>query len=1018
MQNLDLVTKSTGGIDRTSLVRKDRNSTIKKWNACALAVSLVLAGATYAQDGEDAEEAAGQELVMVTGSRIRPTGFATPTPVTAVTADELDLMAPGNVIESMTQLPMFVNNTTQDDPGNFFGTPGSGSLNIRGLNTNRTLTLLNGRRMTPSNRIGAVDINSFPESLIERVEVVTGGASAAYGTNAVAGVANFILDTDFSGLKTHVQFGDSSANSRGVWEASAAFGTEIGDNGHLIVSGEVYEQDGVYGFDRQSWYQGWGQVRDTSVPGSRLDLVVPNVVSRQGSQYGMIRSVPAGSALTDWEFRADGTAGPLVLGNPAGPNAHSITNGGSGTPNGTERATLSPEAERNNLFLYYDHDLSASMNVYVQATRGENTSLSNNLGGVFTGASNRLRVFSGNAFLPANVQTIMDNEGLEFFDFYRFGSEADFADGAQQETENTSTALTLGFEKDISADGFLNGWQVRGYVQSGVADHIGRHKHGVRIDRLPAALDAVDDGNGNIVCYAALQDPANWSDCVPVNLFGAGNASAEAIDYLTGLDAGTVVSNSPVFFSDSGYSKGRTISYVSGEDKITDTEYTQDLIEFSLDGQLADGWAGPISAAFGMHYREESILQLTIDHTNPSGDFASRPAQFDPLIVRGVGTGMSERTTGIQFASVPNLDGGFDVTEAFAEFIIPLVADRPVFDSLTATLAWRWADYEPSGSIIAWKAGLDWQVNDLLRARTTISRDVRAATLAERLDRTGGVANIEDRAFGAGARFDTSLASGGNPNLNPEEADTITAGLIFQPPSLSGFQASVDYFDIDISGAVGQLGVQALVDECFDNPASSTCNLVTRSPVTNVIVLVENVFVNINEARTKGFDLEAAYRTDVGPGSLGWRFLATVLDENSITNLGAAKVDFAGDVGTQEFPDLKFTTNLTYRQGAFTAFLQARYLDSGLYNARDIQGVTITDNTVDSVLYTDARISYGKDLPNGSSWQVFANITNLFDEDPPIVPGFSSFTGQTSQVNSNVHDILGRRYTVGFRYDL
>jgi iron complex outermembrane receptor protein len=984
-----------------------------KYSACAIAVSLVLSGVAYAQ--EDV-----LEEVTVTGSRIRATGFSTPTPVTAVSADELGLMAPGNLIEAMTQLPMFVNNTTQDDPGSFFGSPGSGSLNIRGLNTNRTLTLLNGRRMTPSNRIGAVDINSFPEVLIERVEVVTGGASAAYGTNAVAGVANFILDTDFDGLKTHAQTGNSSSNSRGTWEIGAAFGTDIGENGHLLVSGEAYSQDGVHGYNNQSWWQGYGQVRDTSVAGSRLDLVLPNVVSTQGSQHGVINA-PAGSALNGWEFKPDGTAGPFVFGNPVGNGNHSIPNGGSGTPNGTERATLSPEADRENIFVYYDHNLSDSMNVYVQATRGQNTSLSNNLAGVFTGRSNGLTVFSGNAFLPANVQAIMDNEGLASFSFQRFGSPLDVAFG-QQETENTSTAVTLGFEKDISANGMLDGWQVRGYVQSGSADHLGRHINGIRIDRIPASLDVViDPATGNPVCYATLQDPANWSDCVPTNFFGAGNMSPASIDYLTGLDAGTVVNNAPVFFSDSGFSKGQTISYTSGADKITDTEYTQDLIEFSLDGQIAEGWAGPISAAFGVHYREESILQLTIDHTNPSGNFASRPAQFDPTIVRGVGTGMSERTTAIQFASVPNLSGGFDVTEAFAEFIVPLVSDKPGFDSLTATLASRWAEYKGSGAILAWKGGLDWQINDLLRVRTTVSRDVRAATLAERLDRTGGVANIEDRAFVVGGviqRFDTSLASGGNPNLNPEEADTTTIGLIFQPPGLSGFQASVDYFDIDISGAVGQLGVQSLVDECFDNPASSTCNLVTRSPVTNVIVLVENVFVNINAARTSGFDFEAAYSTDVGPGSLSARFLATKLEENSITNLGAAKVDFAGDVGVSEFPDLKFTTNLTYSQGPITAFVQARYTDSGLYSARDIQGVTISDNTVDSVLYTDARISYGKDMSNGSSWQVFASITNLFDEDPPIVPGFSSFTGQTSQVNNNVHDILGRRFTVGFSYDL
>lgn len=978
--------------------------------ACAAAISMALTSVVAAQQSV-------VEEVTVTGSRLRPTGFSTPTPVTAVTADELEFMAPGNLIESVTQLPIFFNNTTQDNPGNFFSSPGSGSLNIRGLNPNRTLTLLNGRRMTPSNRIGAVDINSFPEVLVERVEVITGGASAAYGTDAVAGVANFILDTDFNGLTTHAQAGSSSANSRGTWELGVAFGTDIGARGHLVVSAEGYAQDGVHGYDSQSWYQAWGQVRDTSTPDSRLDLVVPNVVSTQGSQNGII-SAP-GSTLDNWEFRPDGSAGPFIFGSPSGGGAHSITNGGSGTPNGTEYATLSPEADRNNLFLYYDHDIGERTNVYVQLTRGQNTSESHNNGGVFTGASNGLTVYSGNAFLPANVQAIMDEEGLESFSFQRFGSLEDLAAGASQETENTNRAITLGFSKDLDRDGMLDGWQLRGYVQAGRAEHRGFHKNGIRIDRVPAAVDAVFDPNtGEIVCYAALQDPANWSDCVPVNLFGAGNASPEAIDYLTGLDAGTVVSNSPVYFSDSGYAKGRTISYVSGEDKITETDYDQDIIELSLDGQLAEGWAGPISAGFGVHYRKESILQLAIDHTNPSGDFASRPAKFDETIVRGVGTGMSERTTAIQFASVPNLDGDYDVREAFAEFLIPLVANKPVADSLAASLAWRWADYKGSGSIIAWKGGLDWQVNDALRVRTTVSRDVRAATLAERLDRTGGVANIEDRAFGPGARFDTSLASGGNPSLKPEEADTRTVGVVLQPGALPGFQASLDWYEIDITGAVGQLGIQALVDECFDFPNSDTCNLVHRDPVSNVIVLVENVFVNINAARASGIDLELAYRADVGPGSLGWRFLGSRLNENSITNFGAAKVDFAGDVGTQEFPEVKFTTNFSYNQGPLSAFLQVRYIGSGLLDARDIEGVTISDNSVDSVIYTDARVSFGRDRPSGGHWEVFGSVTNLFDEDPPVVATFSSFTGQASQANASIHDILGRRYTLGFRYDL
>lgn len=975
------------------------------YGACAIAVSLVLGSAAYAQD---------LEQVTVTGSRIRTTGFSTPTPVTAVTADELDLMAPGNLIEAVSQLPIFFDNTTQDNPGNFFGTPGSGSLNIRGLNTNRTLTLLDGRRMPPSNRIGAVDINAFPEAIVERVEVVTGGASAAYGTDAVAGVANFILNTDFEGFEAHAQMGDSSANSRGTSEVGAAFGTALGERGHLIVSAEAYSQDHVFDYTAQDWWGGWGQVRTPTAQAPTLDSVVPDVVSSTASQHGVL-SAPGVAPIT---FTSDGQAVPFELGDPGSIpfGSHSITNGGSGTPNGTERGTLSPEAERESAFLYYDLDINDSTNFYVQAMYGQNLSLSNNLGGVFSGG-NALTIFSGNAYLPASVQQLMDDQNLESMTFQRIGSELGLAAGAAQETRNTSRALTIGFEKDIQAQGLLDGWQARGYIQAGRTEHRGNHLNGVRIDRLPAAVDAVvDPATDEIVCRAALLDPANWSDCVPVNLFGAGNASPEAIEYLTGLDAGTQVST-PVFFTDGGFSSGITLDYTSGEEKLTLAEVDQDVIEFSMDGPIGEGWAGPILAAFGVHYREESILQLTFDHTNPTGAFDSRPALFDPAIVRGSPSGMSARTTAIQFASVPNINGGFDVEEAFAEFIVPLVSGRPGADQLTATLASRWADYSGSGDIQAWKGGLDWQVNDLLRVRTTVSRDVRAATLAERFDRTGGIQNIEDPMFNEVRQ--TSAATGGNPNLAPEEADTRTLGLIFQPPALSGFQASIDWYEIDISGAVGQLGAQAIVDECFDFPTSSACDLMNRDPNDNFrITIVEDIFVNINAAKASGIDLETAYQADVGPGSLSWRFIATKLNENSITNLGAPKFDRAGDIGVRNFPDFKFTTNVTYNRGPFTAFVQGRYIDSGLLDSLDVEGVTISDNSVDSVFYTDARITYGRDLSGGGRWSVFGSVTNLFDEDPPVVAGFSTFTGQTSQTNAIVHDILGRRYTVGFRYEL
>lgn len=981
---------------------------------CAAAVALALSSVAAAQD-------VGQEgsvdEVTVTGSRIRQSGFTTPTPVTAVSADELELMAPGNLVESVSQLPIFFNNTTQDAPGAFFNGPGSGSLNVRGIGTNRTLTLLNGRRMPASNKVGSVDVNAFPEVLVERVEIVTGGASAAYGTDAVAGVANFILNTNFDGFEAHVQGGGTEARSRGTSEAGAVFGTSVGERGHVLASVEMFEQDGIYGYTDYDWYNSWGLVR-TPAPGAPLlDSVQPNVVSTNSTTNGLIGA--PGSALNRLEFLRDGSVRPFVLGSPAivggGTQSHSITNGGSGTQNFNEYATVTPEAERQSGFFYYDFDVSDSLNLYTQLLYGRNENRTSNNGGIFQGTT-VLTIHSGNPFLPSSVQQIMNNEGRASFQFNRLGGLEDLAAGAAQETENTARSFTVGFDKELSADGMLDGWQLHGYVQAGRTEHRGRHINGIRLDRIVAAVDVVNDANGRPVCYAATVDPANWSDCVPLNLFGAGNASPQALDYVIGLDAGTRV-QTPVYFTDSGYSNGRTLDYYSGADKLTLADVEQDLIEFSLDGNIAEGWAGPISAAFGLHYREESILQLTFDHTNPSGAFDSRPALFNPAVVRGIPSGISARTTAIQFASVPNIDGGFEVKEAFAEFNIPLVVDKPVFQQLNATLASRWAEYSGSGSIQAWKGGLDWQVNDLLRVRTTVSRDVRAATLAERYDRTGGTTRIEDPLLGQ--TRDASLASGGNPTLRPEEADTRTIGMVFQPAAWSGFQASIDWYDIEIAGAVGQLGVQNIVNECFAFPTSSACNQITRDPSAgNAIVLVEDVFVNINAANVSGLDLELAYRTDVGPGSLGWRFLATKLNENSTTNLGSAKIDRAGEVGIQDYPEVKFTTNLNYNQGPFSVFAQLRYFDSGLLDATKVVGLTIDNNNVDSVLYTDLRLGYGKDRANGSRWEVFGNIQNLFDQEPPVAASFSTFTATAGQVNTSMYDLLGRRYTIGFNYQL
>jgi outer membrane cobalamin receptor len=276
--------------------------------ACAAAMTL----------GNGAAMAQQLEEVVTTGSRIQRDGMNAPTPVTMVTAEEMSLMAPGNMIEALSQLPLFYGNTSSAAPGNFFATPGSGNLNLRGIGTNRTLVLLDGRRVVSSSRFGGTDINLFPEDLIRSVESVTGGASAQYGTDAVTGVTNFILDTDFEGMRGHAQSGSTSREDGDNYEIGFTVGAALGEKAHVLLSTDKYEQDGIFTYEGRDWYKSWGLVNNPDAAGP-TQLVRPYVVSTTATFDGLI-SAP-GTPLHRLNFNSDGTAATPFLVNPESLNA-------------------------------------------------------------------------------------------------------------------------------------------------------------------------------------------------------------------------------------------------------------------------------------------------------------------------------------------------------------------------------------------------------------------------------------------------------------------------------------------------------------------------------------------------------------------------------------------------------------------------------------------------------------------------------------------------------------------------
>ncbi|MFM1886463.1 MAG: hypothetical protein RL026_1620, partial [Pseudomonadota bacterium] len=436
--------------------------------AVALALSMQVAGAM-----ESGEAEAALEEVAITGSRIAvQTGMTTPTPVTAVTAAEISQAAPGAMVEALTQLPQFFGSTTlasQASSGGFFVSPGAGNLNLRGLGTNRTLVLLDGRRLAPSSRFGGTDINVLPESIIRSVETVTGGASAAYGTDAVAGVVNFLLDTDFTGFKGHLQGGQTSREDNRNFEASFAAGFDLGERGHLLLAGEKHAQDGVFTYKDRDWYQGWGLV--SAAGNNNLQLVRPGVVSTRLSLDGIIINQPAGSPLANTQFLPNGQWAPFTYGDPAATAAgttftHSVVGGGSGTDNNADRPNVMPETSRDNIFVYADLDATDNLTLFAQGVYGRSDFRVTNYGGAF-GSVHQLTIFQDNAYLPQALRDAMVANNIPSFNLGRVGALDDLARDTWLSTESTMKSGTAGFKGEFTGDHFLGGWRYNGYAQYG-----------------------------------------------------------------------------------------------------------------------------------------------------------------------------------------------------------------------------------------------------------------------------------------------------------------------------------------------------------------------------------------------------------------------------------------------------------------------------------------------------------------------------------------------------------------------
>lgn len=1029
-----------------------------RWSALAAGIGVALAASAplhvHAQSAQTAAGDAAQppqsgpiEEVTVTGSRIRSTsGFETSTPVTSVSLPEMKDFDPGNTVSSqLSSLPQFFNNRTsqQSSNGSRFSPAANAYtfLDLRNLGGNRTLVLLDGYRLPPSDKDGTVNVDLLPTALMRSVDVVTGGASAAYGADAVGGVVNFVLDRQFQGLSVDVGTGQEESGGGATHRLGIAAGHGFLDGRvNIIGSLESLEIDQIHGdrnsvdnFHRIGWVKNpaWSPGAPAGVP-QRLTL--PDVVSTLSSPTGLIRA--PGTPLDYKQFTLDGTGiMPFVLGDvvslPGEAGGTSSMSGGPEAARAYDTFDNSPSGSgvtTRSYFLGFELKATDRLSFTVDAREGSTETLNRSTRGGYELESpwNAL-IAVDNAFLPENVRQIMMDNGLTQLTVNKLGAYTDRPEvGSNTVTDNTltQTQFSGGFEFRVPG----NEWILQGHVQHAKAKRHVWGRNVIREDRLFLAMDAVrDPATGEIVCRVQTVDPTveqlqaavagrvssvpldpsqpagvpgntkplespigldnTIRDCVPLNVLGSGNMSQAALDYVT-------------------------------TDKTGIGNVEQDFAEVLVSGDVFKMPAGRASFAAGLTWRDQKFDDradtptgigvggqiVTVDDLGP-------PINVPSLGIRGIPRGIEGGSANLNlFSTIPNIAGDTSVWEWYGELQLPL------WKQVSMNLADRQSDYKRSGVSDSWKVGLDAPVLRDWRLRVTRSQDMREPTFEELFDAQGGGASVTDPNFD-NATVQTNTLSGGNPNLAPEIGDTSTAGIVWQPTFarwITGLQLSLDWYDIQIKDRVDSLSAQRIIDECHDN--NVFCDRIIRDPDTGALVNVHQTYLNLSRAEVEGKDLEVLWQFQPNlfasqSESLTVHLLGARLDKSTTTAFGSVPLDVAGQVGT---PKYSHVLTVNYAVGSYSFQLQNRYIDSTILNVNWVEGVDVDDNSVSSMSWWNARIGYNGKLGNGAAWSVNFNIQNVFDRDPPVIPGFGTRGG--TQVFNSAYDVFGQRYNLGASY--
>ncbi|MBS0332888.1 MAG: TonB-dependent receptor [Proteobacteria bacterium] len=981
--------------------------------AAFLGLSAASANAADANGGEVSE-------IVVTGTRIPSPNLTSIAPVTTVGNAEIKA-------QGVTRIEDITNNLPQVMAGQGSmvsnASTGTATIDLRGLGSSRTLVLIDNRRLMPGDPSDpAADLNFIPAALVERVDVLTGGASATYGADAVAGVVNFIMLKNFEGVRIDAQYsGYQHDNNNGAIQSvlkSAAAGASDPSQ-YKYPTGSIWNGEGsevslVLGVNAPD-----GKGNITAYAAYRQNNPV-----LEGTRDFSSCTLFSGSTFANAGCGGSGTAFPARVGgfvvDPTTFNTFRPRTGADVFNYGPQNFFMRPD-ERYNLGAFAHYQITPWAEAYMDAMFMDDRSTAQIAsGGIFAGTFNincanpLLTSQEANALLSTTGASCAANPGGTFTGTVARRLQPAEAGGRITDLRHTDYRIVIGLRGDLGKN-----WNYDGYMQYGSVQFSQEQTGNFNLTRIQQALNVVQTPTGPACA------PGADAGCVPLNIFSSQYISPAALKF---LDA-------------TSFAQGNT------NERVVSLAFTGKLGDYGLKSPYASEGVG---VAMGGEYRRE--------HLDSVADFLSTNGLVD-------GNGGAN----------PPVNGGYDVYELFGEARIPLVSDMPYAKDLSLELGYRFSDYSSIGDTNTYKVSGEWEIIDGLRLRAGYNRAVRAPNVIELfapqnvvLDGTADpCAGLAANAAANAAKIATCAKAfnlttaqvlaiepnsasqyngqeGGNPNLKPEISDTYTVGAVVRPAFLPGLSFSVDYFNIKVDQFISRIGENLILNQCLSTLSPTFCGLVHRSPGNNSLWLdptgyVQDTTLNTGSLKTSGIDLNADYRTDLSSiglgenGSVAVSFVGTWLNDLTTQPLpGGGEYNCKGMYGTTcgaPAPEwrhkMRVTWNTPWSYGDWFKSLSLSaqwryygkvtldaYSSNPLLNSPGLQYET--DRSFAAQNYIDLTANFT--VHGNLNFRV--GVNNVFDKDPPLVGSSNCPAGPCNgNTYAQTYDSLGRYVFVGLTAD-